>query len=148
MRRLLAGIAIGLALLLNIAATGTSEADAIAIAAVFGVVATFVYKKVPAVGHYMVTITVVASFVIAVVSELLSQELKISNLQGSIDPTQLLLQFMSVYGLGQFLFASLKQSPKTVALVTEPPVATSGIGAPEPSTPTPASDASTSPPTP
>ena len=74
LRRILFGLAIVGAVLVNVAATGSSQADAIAIATVMGFALPFLYKYLPQVGHYMVAITVVASALTAVAAELYSGE--------------------------------------------------------------------------
>ena len=99
------------------AATGGSQSTAIAIATVVALILPFVLKYVPAAGHYMVGITLIVSFVVAVLAELVSGEIDLSKL-GSIDPTALLAMFLSVYGLSQVVYALLTQSPKTASAVT------------------------------
>ena len=103
--------------LLLIAATGGSQSTAIAIAAVAGLILPLVLKYVPAAGHYMVAITLVASLVVAVLAELISGELVLSDLQKA-DPTTLFAMFLSVYGLSQVVYSALTQSPKTAGAVT------------------------------
>lgn len=103
--------------LVNVAATGTSQANAIAFASAFGVILALTGKYIPAVGHRMVGIVVVLSFVLAIVAEVASKEISLSNLQ-STDPAHLLTAFLSVWGLSQFLFATLTQSTKTAKAVT------------------------------
>jgi hypothetical protein len=116
MRRLLIYGAIALVALVNIAATGTSQANATAILSIIGLVLPFVYKYVPAAGKYMVAITVGVSFVGGVVAEVSSGELSLSNLT-SANPTLLYMTVLSVYGLSQFMFAALKQQPSTLKAV-------------------------------
>jgi hypothetical protein len=142
MRKFLFGLVVGLAVLANIAATGTSEANGIAIATIFGLILPFLLKHVPAVGKYMWAITIGAAFVTAVGAELLSGELDIANLQGASVPV-LLATFMSVYGLSQALFSLLKQSPTTAPAVTEPVPAPVVVPAPAPA---PAVDPTVAPP--
>lgn len=100
----------------NVAASGSSQQNAIAIISVLGLVLPFLYKYVPAAGKYMVAITLVVSIIAAAVAEVLSGEVNISNLQAN--PSLLYLSALSVYGLSQFIFATLKQSPKTLNLVS------------------------------
>jgi hypothetical protein len=114
-RLLLIGAVLG-AWVANIAATGQSEQNAIAIATVIGLLLPFVLKLVPQAGHAMVAITVVAAFVAAVAAELLSGELSLSNL-GALDTQTLLGLFMSVYGLSQLVYSTLTQKPATTVAV-------------------------------
>lgn len=108
--------AILLVVFVNIAATGKSQANAIAIASFLGFALPFVYKYIPAAGHYMVVITVVVSIVGALVSEVLSGEVSLTSLQKT-DPSVLYLSVLNVYGLSQFMFSLLTQSNKTAKAV-------------------------------
>ena len=63
-----------------------------------------------------VAITVGASLVVAVLAELMSGELVLNNLQG-MDTSALLAAFVLVYGLSQFVYSTLNQSPKTAGAV-------------------------------
>jgi hypothetical protein len=116
MRRLMIYGAILAVALVNIAATGTSQANATAILSIIGLVLPFVYKYVPAAGHYMVAITVGVSIIGALAAEVVSKEVSLSNLTAA-NPTVLYMSVLSVYGLSQFMFAALKQSPSTVKAV-------------------------------
>jgi hypothetical protein len=102
---------------LLIAATGGSQSTAIALATVAALILPFVLKYVPAVGHYMVAITLIVSLVVAVLAELISGELVLSNLQ-STNATTVLAMFLSVYALSQVVYSVLAQSPKTAPAVT------------------------------
>jgi hypothetical protein len=117
-RFLLVGAVLG-AWVVNIAASGTSQSNAIALATVAGLLLPFVFKAIPAAGHYMVAIVVGISFAVAVGAMLISGELDINQLQ-SANTTTLLGLFMTVYGLGQFVYSTLTQSSKTAGAVTEP----------------------------
>jgi hypothetical protein len=117
LRKILLPLVLAAILLVNIAATGSSQANAIAIASVVGLALPFLYKVFPVAGHYMVIITVVVSVICAVVAEVAGGEIKLSNFQGTLDTTHLYLIVMSVYGLSQFMFAFLTQSPKTAKAV-------------------------------
>jgi hypothetical protein len=100
-----------------IAATGGSQSTAIAIAGVVGLLLPFGLKLVPAAGHYMVGITLGSSLLVAVVAEVVTGEIDVSNLQAT-NATALLAMFLSVYGLSQAVYAVLTQSPKTASVVT------------------------------
>ena len=117
MRRLMVLALVLMAWLLLTAATGSSQATAIAIASIVALILPFVYKYVPAVGHYMVALTLVVSLLVAVGAELLTGELVLSQLQ-SVDGTTLFALFLGVYGLSQAVYAALTQSPKTATAVT------------------------------
>jgi hypothetical protein len=117
-RFLLIGVVLG-AWVVNVAASGTSQSNAIALATVAGLLLPFVFKAIPAAGHYMVAIVVGVSFLVAVGAMLLSGELDLSQLQAA-NTTTLLGLFMTVYGLGQLVYSALTQSPKTAVAVTEP----------------------------
>ncbi len=103
--------------LVTLAATGGSQSTAIAIAAVVGVLLPLGLKYIPAAGHYMVGISLGASLVVAVIAEIVSGEIVLSNLQAT-DAQTLLALFLSVWGLSQIVYATLTQSPKTAAAVT------------------------------
>jgi len=98
----------------NIAASGTSEQNAIAIASVVGLVLPFVYKLIPAAGHYMVAITVGVSVVVALVAMVTSGELALDH----VDLSSLYVTAMSVYGLSQFVYATLTQKRSTEGAVS------------------------------
>lgn len=98
------------------AATEASQTTALAIAGVVAVLLPLVLKAVPAAGHWMVGITLAASLVVAVISEWISGELVLSNLQGT-DVQALFTLFLSVWGLSQIVYATLSQSPKTAGAV-------------------------------
>jgi len=100
--------------LVNIAASGTSEQNAIAIASVAGFVLTFLYKFLPQAGHYMVAITVAVSILAALGAMVASGELSLSH----VDVSSLYVTAMSAYGISQLVYATLTQSPKTVNAVT------------------------------
>lgn len=138
-RLLLIGVVLG-AWLFNIAASGTSQENAIAIATIAGLVLPFFFKLIPAAGHYMIAIVVVISFLAAAGAMLLSGELDLSKLQ-TADTGTLLGLFMTVYGLGQFVYSTLTQHPDTTGAVTEPnapPIPPGDPGAPP--VPVPAGD--------
>jgi hypothetical protein len=117
MRRFLVGV-FGLLVVLQIAATpaDASLATALAIAGVGGVALPFLLKLVPAAGKYMVAICVVASLVIALVAEVASGEIVLSNLSATNVPA-LIAIFLSVEGLSQRLYSILIQSPATAKAV-------------------------------
>jgi hypothetical protein len=117
MKRLLLLALVVFGWVLLIAATGGSQSTAIALAAVAGLILPFVLKYVPAVGHYMVAITLIVSLVVAVLAMLISGELVLSKLQ-STDAATLFALFLSVYALSQVVYAALTQSPKTASAVT------------------------------
>src|SRR5258708_2681983 len=117
MKRLLLFALVVVGWLLLTAATGSSQATAIAIASLVALSLPFVYKYVPAVGHYMGAITLVVSLLVAVGAELLTGELVLQNLQNA-DGTTLFALFLGVYGLSQAVYAALTQAPSTAKLVT------------------------------
>ena len=100
-----------------IAASGQSDQNAVAIAAVAGVLLPLALKYVPAAGHYMVAISLAASAVIAIVAELASGELVLSNLSAT-NGQALFVTALSVWGLSQVVYATLTQSPSTTKAVT------------------------------
>jgi hypothetical protein len=105
-----------LVVLVCMAATGGSLANAIAIAGVAAVIIPFALKLVPAAGKYMIAICVGTSLLIAVGAELASGEIVLSNLSATDVPT-LLAIFLSVEGLSQRLYSILTQSPTTAKAV-------------------------------
>jgi hypothetical protein len=115
--RSLLGIVVMVAVFVSMAATGQSEQNAAAIAAVAGVLLPLALKFIPAAGHYMVAISLGASIAIAVIAEVASGEMVLSNL-GATNGQALLLMALSVWGLSQIVYASLTQSPKTAGAVT------------------------------
>jgi uncharacterized membrane protein (DUF441 family) len=117
MKRLLFVALVPMAWLLLIGATGGSQSTAIAIATVVALVLPFALKYIPAAGHYMVAITLGASLVVAVLAEVATGEIVLSNLQAT-NATALLAMFLSVYGLSQVVYSLLAQSSKTAATVT------------------------------
>ena len=117
MKRLLVGIVVLVIWVTTVAASAASQSSALAIAGVIGVILPFILKLVPAAGHYMIAITLVASLLVAVLAELVSGELVLSSLQKT-DPVALFTLFMSVWGLSQVVYAILIQSPKTAGAVT------------------------------
>src|SRR5881392_935022 len=104
-RKLLFGIGVFAVVLVTMAASGASQANAIALSTIAGIILPLVLKYVPAAGHYMVAITVGASLVVAVLAELMSGELVLNNLQG-MDTSALLAAFVLVYGLSQFVYST------------------------------------------
>lgn len=106
-----------LILFVSVAATGGSLQTAIGIAGVLALVIPFGLKLVPAAGHYMVAICMIASLVIAAVSLLLSGEVDVEKLKAADLPT-LIAFFLAVEGLSQRLYSILLQSPKTENAVT------------------------------
>jgi O-antigen ligase len=92
----------------QVAATG--QATALVIASAVGVVAPFVLKLFPQVGRYMLIITAVASILIAVVAEVVTGEISLTNLQ-STDPTKLYETVIAAFGVSQFVFAYFKDHP-------------------------------------
>lgn len=114
---LAAGLLILAMAFLSIAATGQSEQNAAAIASIAGVLLPLVLKYVPAAGHYMVAISLGASAVIAVIAEVASGEVVLTNLSAT-NGQVLLLTALSVWGLSQIVYATLTQSPKTTGAVT------------------------------
>lgn len=117
MKRLMVGLGFFVIWLMLTAASPASQASALAIAGVAGVILSFVAKYVPAVGRWMVVITLASSFGIAVLAELVTGELVLTKLQ-SADPATLFAAFMSAWGLSQLTYAWLTQSPKTAGAVT------------------------------
>lgn len=120
LRKIFVTVLAALAVGANIAATGTSQANAIAMITIAGLGLPFLFKLVPSAGHWMVAITVVVSLLASIGAEVLSGELVLSALPKADVPT-LLASFLSVYGLTQFLYALLTQSPKTTSAVSEAP---------------------------
>ncbi len=130
-RLLLIGVVL-VAWVVNIAASGTSQENAIAIATIAGLVLPFLFKLVPAAGHYMIAIIVTVSFLAAAGAMVLSGDLDLTRLQQA-NTTALLGLFMEVYGLGQFVYSVLTQHPATVNAVSEPnapPIPPDAPGAP------------------
>ena len=117
MKRLLVIAIVFAVWLLLTAATGSSQSTAIALASVAALILPFVLKYVPAVGHYMVAITLVVSLAVAIGAELLSGELVLSQLQ-SADASTIFTLFLGVFGLSQAVYAVLTQSPKTTGAVS------------------------------
>lgn len=115
MRRLVLFVA--LAMFLGVAATGQSAENAAAIAGVAGLLLPLALKFVPAAGHYMVAITLVASAIIAIAAEVASGEIVLSNLSAT-NGQALFVTALSVWGLSQIIYATLTQSPKTAPAVT------------------------------
>lgn len=115
-RRILTLVVLVIAIFLITAATSGSETTAATIAGIAGVVLPLVLKFVPAAGHYMVAITLVASLLIAGGAELASGELVLTNLNAG-DLPALLTTALSVWGLSQIVYATLTQSPKTAKAV-------------------------------
>lgn len=113
MRRLLFFSLVVGVFLLNVAASGTSEQNAIAIASAAGLALTFVYKYIPTAGHYMVAITVAVSILAGLGGMIWSGELSLSHL----DLTNLYVTAISAYGISQLAYATLTQSPKTIKAV-------------------------------
>src|SRR5467141_1080375 len=112
MRRLfILAAAIALWLVLT-AAAPASTSSALAIAGVVGVLLPLVLKFVPAAGHYMIAITLIVSLLVAVIAEVVTGELVLSDLSKT-DYAALFTIFMSVWGLSQVVYATLAQSPKT-----------------------------------
>jgi hypothetical protein len=117
-RLLLIGVVLS-AWVVNIAASGSSQENAIAIATIAGLVLPFLFKYVPKAGHYMIAIVVAVSALAAVGAMLLSGDLDIEHLQ-NLNTTALLGLFMTVYGLGQLVWSILTQHPDTQGAVTDP----------------------------
>lgn len=117
MKRLLMIGLVVVALFMLTAASPASETSALAIAGVAGIILSLLAKYVPAVGHYMVVITLAASLAVAVLAEIVTGELVLTKLQ-SADPATLFAAFMSAWGLSQITYAFLTQSPKTAGAVT------------------------------
>lgn len=117
MKRLIVGVIVFAVWLALTAASPASEASALAISGVAGVILSLLAKYVPATGRYMVGITLGLSLLVAIVAEIVTGELVVTKLQ-SADPATLFATFMSAWGLSQLTYAWLTQSPKTVKAVT------------------------------
>ncbi len=95
-------------MLLQIAATGS--ATALAIASAVGFIAPFVLKLVPLDGRYMEGVTALTSAVIAVVALLVSGEVSLSDLSAA-DPTKIYSTIVVTFGVTQAVFAYFKDHP-------------------------------------
>jgi hypothetical protein len=98
------------------ASTDASQTTALGIAGVVGVLLPFILKYVPASGGWMVGITLAISLLVAVVAEIVTGEIVLSDLQHT-DAGHLFAVFMSVWGLSQVVYASLTQHPATANAV-------------------------------
>jgi hypothetical protein len=116
MKRLIIGLGMFFIWLFVTAATPASEASALAISGVAGVILSLLVKYVPAAGRWMVGITLGLSLLVAIAAEVATGEIVLSNLQ-SASPATLFATFMSAWGLSQLTYAWLTQSPKTVKAV-------------------------------
>jgi len=102
-------IVLGLVLFVFLSAS-TGQATALAIASVVGIVAPFVLKLVPQAGRYMLIITAVVAIAIAIVAELVSGEVRLSDLQAT-DPGSLYKTIGVTFAVMQFVFAYFKDHP-------------------------------------